>query len=96
MKNKKIIYYNLSGEIKREEYLTIENLHNIGGMMTKCYMINGKENIGYADPEGSYDDEKYDRKIHEYIYLWTWDNLDESTGKFGVKIDFGHESVEML
>ena len=59
-------------------------------------MINGKENIGYADPEGSYDDEKYDRKIHEYIYLWTWDNLDESTGKFGVKIDFGHESVEML
>lgn len=80
-KTKKIVFYDLKGNAKREEALTKENLTHINGMMTKCYMIDGKEQVGYADSEGTFDKEKYDRSIHDDIYLWTWDNLDENTGK---------------
>ena len=78
---KKIIFYKLDGQIKSEEKMHKENLGNINGMMTKCTMINGIEEVGFADPTGIYNKEKYDGKVHDYIYLWTWDNLDESTGK---------------
>ena len=78
---KKIILYQLDGQIKSEEELTKENLKHINCMMTKCTMIKGTEEVGFADPTGIYDKEKYDGKIHEYIYLSTWDNLNEKTGR---------------
>ena len=78
---KKIIFYKLDGQIKSEEKMYKENLGHINGMMTKCTMINGIEEVGFADPTGIYNKEKYDGKVQDYIYLWTWDNLDESTGK---------------
>ena len=37
--------------------------------------------MGYADPFRSNDKEGFDLKIHDYIYLWTFDNLDEVTNK---------------
>lgn len=75
-----IIFYKLNGQVKSEEILTKENLEHINGMMTKCTMANGTEEVGFADPTGVYDKENYDGKINEHIYLWTWDNLDENTG----------------
>ena len=75
-----IIFYKLNGQVKSEEVLTKENLEHINGMMTKCTMTNGAEEVGFADPTGVYDKENYDGKIKEYIYLWTWDNLNENTG----------------
>lgn len=78
---KKIIFYKKDGQVKSEEILTKENLKHIHGMMTKCTMENGKEEVGFADSTGVYDIENYDGKIKDYIYLWTWDNLDEATGK---------------
>ncbi len=78
---KKIIFYKLNGQVKSEEELTKENLYHINGMMTKCTMSNGTEEVGFADPTGVYNKEIYDGKIKDYIYLWTWDNLDENEGK---------------
>lgn len=75
-----IRFYKLNGQVKSEEVLTKENLEHINGMMTKCTMSNGAEKVGFADPTGIYDKEKYNGKAQEYIYLWTWDNLDENTG----------------
>lgn len=78
---RRIIFYKLNGQMKAEEVLTKENLEHINGMMTRCTMANGTEEIGFADPTGICNKEIYDGKINEHIYLWTWDNLDENTGK---------------
>lgn len=78
---KRIIFYKSNGQVKSEEKLDKENLCHINGMMTKCTMTNGIEEVGFADSTGIYNEEKYDGKVHDYIYLWTWDNLDENTGK---------------
>lgn len=78
---KKIIFYNLNGTIKKEEILIKDNLKHISGMMTKCYMTDGKEEVGFANLDVVHDKEKYDENMHDYIYLSTWDNLDEETGK---------------
>lgn len=78
---RRIIFYKLNGQMKAEEVLTKENLEHINGMMTRCTMANGTEEIGFADPTGICNKEIYDGKINEHIYLWTWDNLDEKTGK---------------
>ena len=39
-------------------------------------MINGAEEIGFADPYRTHDND-FDDLVHDYINLWTWDNLDE-------------------
>lgn len=78
---KKIVFYKLNGQVKSEEELTKENLEHINGMMTKCTMVNGIEEVGFADTTGVYNKKIYDGRIHDYIYLWTWDSLNEETGK---------------
>ena len=78
---RRIIFYKLNGQMKAEEVLTKENLEHINGMMTRCTMSNGTEEIGFADSTGICNKKIYDGKINEHIYLWTWDNLDENTGK---------------
>ena len=50
-------------------------------MMTRCTLKDGSIVVGYADPFRSNDKEGFDLKIHDYIYLWTFDNLDEVTNK---------------
>lgn len=75
MKNK-IIYYKLNGEIDHEELLSEESLGHTNGMMLKCYMKNGIEEIGFSDPYRTHDND-FDDLVHDYINLWTWDNLDE-------------------
>lgn len=75
-----IKYYKLNGQLKKEELLNKENLKNINGMMTKCTMVNGTEEIGFAYLTDTRYIENYDDKINEHIYLWAWENLDENTG----------------
>ncbi len=75
----KITYYNKNGKIENIEDLTEENLGHINGMLTKFTLKNGNNMIGYADPFKSYKEEEYDDKVHDYLYLWTWDNIDEET-----------------
>lgn len=72
----KIIFYNLVGEIHSEKSLNEEFLRNTNGMMLKCHMKNGVEEIGFADPYRIHDKD-FDNSVHDYINLWTWDNLDE-------------------
>lgn len=74
--NNKIIFYELNGKINSEELLNEESLRHINGMMVKCYMKNGTEEIGFADPYRTHDND-FDDLVHDYINLWTWDNLDE-------------------
>ena len=77
---KKIVYY-INGHEKSKEILNKDNLKHIRGMKVKCYMSNGTNEIGFADPDNLHDNNNYDGLIHEHIYLWTWDNLDEESGE---------------
>ena len=74
--NNKIIFYEKHGKIANVEELTNENLSHICGMMTRCTLIDGSEKIGYANPFRT-----HDNKVHDYIFLWIWDNLDEKSHK---------------
>lgn len=68
-KMRRIIFYKLNGQMKAEEVLTKENLEHINGMMTRCTMANGTEEIGFADPTGICNKEIYDGKINEHISM---------------------------
>ena len=74
--NNKIIFYEKHGKIANVEELTNENLSHICGMMTRCTLIDGSEKIGYANPFRT-----HDNKVHDYIFLWIWDNLNEESHK---------------
>ena len=78
MRNK-ILFYKLNGELDSTEQLNNHNLRHINGMMTRCTLINGTTEVGFADPLRTHDRNSFDDKIHDYIYLWTWDNLDEES-----------------
>lgn len=86
LKYPKVLKYQLKPLISLKFKKQSTHSHNpkviypLNGMMTKCTMLDGSEEVGFADPTGVQDKENYDGKIHDYIYLWTWDNLDEKTG----------------
>lgn len=50
-------------------------------MMTRCTLKDGSIEVGYADPFRTYESDSFDNEVHDYIYLWTWDNLDETNPK---------------
>ena len=77
----KIIFYKLNGEISKIEELTNENLCHINGMMTRCTLKDGSEIVGFADSFSPRDINLYGHKLHDNIFLWTWDNLDEENHK---------------
>lgn len=79
--NNKIIFYKTNGEISNIIELTNENLSQINGMMTRCTLVDKSEKIGYADPFRTHDTNLHDSKVHDYIFLWTWENLDEENNK---------------
>lgn len=78
---RKIIFYNNDGTYNHDEELNKENIEHIKGQMSKCHLKDGTEVSGFSDPLRTYEKSKikYDGKVHDYIYLWTWDNLDEKT-----------------
>lgn len=77
----KILFYELNGTIEKIEQLNTNNLGCINGMMTKCTLKNDTIKIGFADPFRAHEQDSFDNKVHDYIYLWTWVNLDETTHK---------------
>lgn len=77
--NNKILFYKLNGELDRTELLNNHNLRHINGMMTRCTLRNGTVKVGFADPLRTHDRDSFDDSVHDYIYLWTWDNLDEKS-----------------
>ena len=80
MENEKLIcYYKADGSCISQEPLGAETLGNINGMMVRCYMADGSEQEGFADPYRVHNKSEYDGKVGEIICLWTWDNLDETT-----------------
>lgn len=78
---RKIIYYEKNGIFCKEESLSLESLKNAIGKMSKCCMKNGTVIIGFADPYRVYKNSPlpFDEKVHDFIYLWKWENLDEKT-----------------
>lgn len=79
--NNKIIFYKLNGEISKIEELTNENLCHINGMMARCTLKDGSEIVGFSDSFTQRDINLYGHKLHDNIFLWTWDNLDEENHK---------------
>lgn len=79
--HRKISYYTLDGKLKEQQDLTGGNIGNTNGMMLRCFMQNGTVCEGFSDPYRTHGEPPYDGSIHDYIYLWTWDHLDEETHK---------------
>ena len=78
---REIIFYKLNGTVKNVVALTAGNLSYCNGMKLKCYLKNGDEVIGFVDVYRTHNENEFDNKIHDYIYLWTFDNLDEEQHK---------------
>lgn len=76
MKNNKIVFYKYNGEIDHEEVLNNKGLIKTNGMMIKCYLKDGTQKVGYSDPYRLHDND-YLMEVKDYIYLMTWNNLDE-------------------
>ena len=74
-----IIFYYPSGRIKETIDLNNENIARVAGMKMKCHLKNNTEEIGFADVFRLHDEIGFDEKVHDYIYLWTYDYLDEET-----------------
>lgn len=77
----KIIYFKQNGEIEKQEDLVEDNLSHINGMLTRCTLIDGTIEVGYADPFKTHNIDEYTKYICDYIYLWTWNNIDEETNQ---------------
>jgi len=76
----KIVFYKNNGEFEKEEELTEDNLAITNGLMIKCHLKDGSEKVGYSDPYRLHENNPF-LEVKEYIYLFTWTNLDEETHK---------------
>lgn len=74
---KKIVFYERNGEVNRIVDLNADNLKQCNGMKLKCYLNDNSEVVGYADIFRSNNKNQFANEINKYIYLWTFDNLDE-------------------
>jgi len=79
----KIRYYQNDGKLKNICELSNESLKGIAGMLCKVILKNKSIKIGYADPfKFNGDKSEYDGNVRDYIYLWTFKNLDEDKKKY--------------
>ncbi|WP_050635603.1 hypothetical protein [Candidatus Stoquefichus sp. SB1] len=46
-------------------------------MKVRCWLKDNLQRVGFADVFRTHDDNGYDDMIKNYIFLWTFDNLDE-------------------
>ena len=92
-----IAYYTADGKFKEQQDLNYDSLGNTNGMMLRCFMKDGTQMEGFADPYRTHGMPPYDGSIHDYIYLWTWDHLDEKihrlVGDDDTKFDQTHVPV---
>lgn len=76
---KTIIFYEPDGKLNSTVELNVDNLQSCQGQLIRCILIDNSERVGYADVFRCSKEDEYDSKIHDYIYLWTWKNIDEET-----------------
>ena len=85
----KIIFYNSDGTIKNDAELTNDNLNRTNGMLSKITLKDGTEKVGFVQIP----------KESEYIFLWTWKNIDEEkhilVGNDDSKYDQKFEKVQI-
>lgn len=95
----KINYYKYNGNLEKSEELNEDNLKHTNGMLLKCLLNDNTEVIGYADTYRTHEKESYDGEVHDYINLWTWDNIDEEKhiliGNEETKFDQTFKKVEI-
>ena len=85
MNEKKIKIYKRNGDLQSTYELTNEELERVTGKLSKVVLTNDDSVEGYADPFRVEGKDEYDGKIHDYIYLWTFKNLDEEKQIYDVK-----------
>ena len=90
-----IIFYYPSGRIKETIDLNNENIAGVAGMKIKCHLKNNTEEIGFADVFRLHDEVGFDEKVHDYIYLWTYDYLDEETHEL-IKEDYSRTHKKII
>ena len=79
---KKIFFYYLDGYLDKEIALTNDNLKQTAGMKVKCILKDNSEIIGFSDPLTVNDNFHYNGKVYDYIYIWTFNNIDEENHIF--------------
>lgn len=85
--NNEIIFYSLNGKIKEIVLLDKNNLEEIDGMMTRCTMKDGTEVVGLANVFKTCETNFDSFTVGDYIYLSTWDNLDEKSHKLSGTVE---------
>lgn len=90
---KLISFYNKDGTLEIQQNLTRDNIKNTLGMMIRCVLNNGAVFEGYSDPLKQYEKDAFDGSVHESIYLWTWEHLDEETHKLTGDINTKYDQI---
>ena len=80
-----IYIYKRDGTFQSTKTLTNRNLSEIAGMLSKVILKDGSSLEGYADPLRLQGKDEYDGTVHEYIYLWTFKDLNEVTKQYDIK-----------
>ena len=73
----KISYYKQDGTLANQRELNEANIGGTVGMMVRCFLKNGDIYEGFSAP--FHRSNGAEVKVHDVIYLWTWDHLDEET-----------------
>lgn len=76
----KIYFYGRDGKIDHEDVLNIDTLARINGLKIRCHLIDNTNRVGFADSYRVLTN-NYDGLVHDFINVWTYDNLDETTHK---------------
>ncbi len=99
---KQIICYLPNGKQYHIRDLNTTNLQRCHGHLIKCYLKDKSVEVGYADGcKAGEGPNESDVHPHDYIYLWTWKNLDEETHKFvgstrEERLERNYKRVEMI
>lgn len=75
--NNKIYFYNKEGNIDHEEILNNETLARINGLKIRVRLKNNTMEVGYSDVFRVLSN-YYDGQVHDFINVWTYDNIDET------------------
>ena len=79
MERNRISYYTWDGRLKEQQELYTANIGDTNGMMVRCLLRDGTVREGFSDPYRTRGEPPYDGSVHDVVYLWTWEHLDEET-----------------
>lgn len=75
--NNKIYFYNKEGNIDHEDVLNNDTITRINGLKIRVKLKDNSEVVGYSDVFRVLSN-YYDGHVHDFINVWTYDNIDES------------------